>query len=115
MNEEKVVHVEQDNGFQCNVNGISPIPITDEFLLNNGFDNKDNIVSKHFGENVFVLENHTEDRGLWLALIKHDNGWEIMSLREDNRAMHNSVSPIHYVHEMQNFLSLVKFGLNIKL
>lgn len=35
--EEKLFFVELDNGFQCNINGITPIPITDELLLKIGF------------------------------------------------------------------------------
>ena len=35
--EEKLYFVELDNGFQCNLGGVSPIPITDELLLKIGF------------------------------------------------------------------------------
>ena len=35
--EEKLYYVELDNGFQCNINGITPIPITEELLLKIGF------------------------------------------------------------------------------
>lgn len=35
--EEKLYYVEIDNGFQCNLGGISPIPITEELLLKIGF------------------------------------------------------------------------------
>lgn len=38
--EEKLYFVELDNGFKCNVNGISPIPITEELLLKIGFKKK---------------------------------------------------------------------------
>lgn len=35
--EEKLYYVEFDNGFQCNLGGISPIPIIEELLLKIGF------------------------------------------------------------------------------
>ena len=35
--EERLYYVELDNGFQCNINGITPIPITEELLLKIGF------------------------------------------------------------------------------
>lgn len=38
--EEKLYYVELDNGFQCNINGITPIPITEELLLKIGFKKK---------------------------------------------------------------------------
>ena len=47
--EEKLYFVELDNGFQCNINGITPIPITKELLEKNGF--------KKPKEDVFVVKD----------------------------------------------------------
>lgn len=38
--EEKLYYVELENSFQCNINGITPIPITEELLLKIGFKKK---------------------------------------------------------------------------
>ena len=101
--------------YECTLNEVCSIPITEELLLNNGFDNRNNLASLYLGENVFSLTKHPDLNGLWLSLIKEEDGWQIHSLCADNYGMSNFVRPIHYVHEMQNFLSLVKHGFNIKI
>lgn len=88
--EEKLYYVELDNGFQCNLSGISPIPLTKEFFENNGF-----IKQNDFEE---VLYYRSED--LRMQVYENYLGW-VVNIDNENVTMVFS-NNLKYVHELQN-------------
>lgn len=89
--EEKLYYVELDNGFQCNVCGISPIPLTKEFFEKNGF------VEERFYCKVFYSKRIN---GMILKAYEHSIGWEIHMKHE--KSINKFSKWIDYVHEFQN-------------
>lgn len=88
--EEKLYYVELDNDFQCNVGGISPIPLTKEFFEKNGF------IKQHDWEEV--LYYRSED----MRIEAYENylGW-VVNIDDDKFTMVFS-NNLKYVHELQN-------------
>lgn len=81
--EEKLYYVELDNGFQCNINGITPIPITDELLLKCGFE-----------QCGYLFKT------LFIEMYEVTNGWH---LHIDNERFETALSiTTKYVHQLQN-------------
>ena len=89
--EEKLYYVELDNGFQCNVGGISPIPLTKGFWEKNGFTLMEDL--DDYG-NYFTSEdmriNVYESCGGWLVHI------------DDSHFMTAFGKCLKYIHELQN-------------
>ena len=88
--EEQLYYVELDNGFQCNVGGISPIPLTKGFFENNGF-----IKQNDFEE---VLYYRSED--MRMQVYENYLGW-VVNIDNENVTMVFS-NNLKYVHELQN-------------
>lgn len=88
--EEKLYYVELDNGFQCNVCGISPMPLTKEFFEKNGF-----IKQNDFEE---VLYYRSED--MRMQVYENYLGW-VVNIDNENVTMVFS-NNLKYVHELQN-------------
>lgn len=89
--EEKLYYVELDNGFQCNVCGISPMPLTKEFFENNGF------IKASFYYKVFYFKNI---KGMIVKAYEHSDGWEFHMEHEESI---NAFSKwLQYIHELQN-------------
>ena len=81
--EKSFYYVELDNGFQCNINGITPIPITEELLLKNGFE-----------QCGYIFKT------LFIEMYEVANGWH---LHIDNERFETALSTtINYVHQLQN-------------
>lgn len=81
--EEKLYFVELDNGFKCNVNGISPIQITDELLLENGFE-----------QCGYIFKT------LFIEIYETYNGWFV---HIDDEKFQTAVAiPVKYLHQLQN-------------
>lgn len=86
--EEKLYFVELDNSFQCNINGITPIPITDELLLENGFE-----------QCGYIFKT------LFIEMYEVANGWH---LHIDNERFETALSmTIKHLHQLQNAYYLV--------
>lgn len=95
--EEKLYYVELDNGFQCNINGITPIPITEELLLKIGFKKAVDANSLY----RYAIDNCLFEIRLWNSgtLIKLEN------YREDCvRKVHLPKTP--NLHQLQNSYNL---------
>lgn len=88
--EEKLYYVELDNGFQCNLGGISPIPLTKEFFEKNGF------IKQHDFEDV--LYYRSED--MRMQVYENYLGW-VVNIDNENFTMVFS-NNLKYVHELQN-------------
>jgi hypothetical protein len=88
--EEKLYYVELDNGFQCNVCGISPIPLTKELFEKNGF-----IKQNDFED---VLYYRSED--MRMQVYENYLGW-VVNIDNENFTMVFS-NNLKYVHELQN-------------
>lgn len=86
--EEKLYFVELDNGFQCNINGITPIPITDELLLENGIE-----------QCGYIFKT------LFIEMYEVTNGWHLLI---DNERFETALSiKTKYLHQLQNAYYLV--------
>lgn len=95
--EEKLYYVELDNGFQCNVGGISPITITDELLEKNGFELTDKPIVKtdlriqqHFVyrktiDNVIIDVDHVQ------VFVSQTGTANIVNIRD-----------LKHIHQLQN-------------
>ena len=96
--EEKLYFVELDNGFQCNINGITPIPITDELLLKCGF--KKDVEANSLYR--YAIDNCLFEIRLWGigTLIKLENYCE-----DCVRKVHLPKTP--NLHQLQNAYYLV--------
>lgn len=82
--EEKLYFVELDNGFKCNVNGISHISITEEILLKCGFEQIDY---------KFLKKPYVE-------IYETYNGWFV---HIDDEKFQTAVAiPVKYLHQLQN-------------
>ena len=109
-NEENLYFVELDNGFQCNINGITPIPITEELLLKNGFtDNGKGQFYYHLKDNgKTTIRCVTNDYKNWLVMVD--------SMRyEDFISTDVSHHNVQYIHELQNVIQMAKVDKEIKL
>lgn len=91
--EEKLYYVELDNGFQCNINGITPIPITEELLLKIGFERNNDMPP-------YILDL---DKGRRVYMFKNTYGWILQYVRYgvgyDETVSKNIVM---FVHQLQN-------------
>lgn len=77
---------------------IQPIPITEDFLLKNGFRKKE--FKDH---NVLMIFN------LGMSIVKVETGWFI-NVSKANEHLHNFTEVsviINYVHELQHILKLI--------
>lgn len=92
--EEKLYYVELYNGFQCNINGITPIPITEELLEKNGFKP----YTKEY--NAYTLDLDIERR-VWM--FKNTYGWTLQYVRY-GVGYNDEVSKniVMFVHQLQN-------------
>lgn len=88
--EEKLYYVELDNGFPCNVGGISPIPLTKEFFEKNGF-----IKQNDFED---VLYYRSED--MRMQVYENYLGW-VVNIDDEECTMVFS-NNLTDVHELQN-------------
>lgn len=89
--EEKLYFVELENGFKCNVGGISPIPLTKEFFTRNGFIEQAG--SDEYGTYMRSTDLRTE-------AFETSGGWSVHI--DDDHFMSVFGKCIKYVHELQN-------------
>jgi hypothetical protein len=89
--EEKLYYVELDNGFQCNVGGISPIPLTKEFFEKNGFI---------LMESLDYYDNYFTSEDMRIDVYESSKGWVV---HIDNIEFSTAFCKrLKYVHELQN-------------
>ena len=89
--EEKLYYVELDNGFPCNVGGISPIPLTKEFFERNGFI---------LQEDLDYYGHYFTSKDLRMGAYESSNGWVV---RIDDKEFSTAFCRcLKYVHELQN-------------
>lgn len=74
--------------YECTINEIVPIPITEELLLKNGFEQCDYIF-----------------KTLFIEMYETANGWH---LHIDNERFETAIAlPIKYLHQLQNAYYLI--------
>lgn len=109
--EEKLYFVELDNGFQCNVNGISPIELTNELLEKLGFQLTDKPIVKtdfrlspHFVYRKSIENTHIDIDPVELFILQRGTG---------NMA---NIRDVRHLHQLQNAYNLlIGKELNIEL
>ena len=107
--EEKLYFVELDNGFKCNVNGISPIELTNELLENLGFELTDKPIVKtdlrlspHFVYRKSIENIHIDIDPVLLFILQIGNG-NMVNIRD-----------VRHLHQIQNAYYLVT-GKELKI
>lgn len=89
--EENLYFVELENGFQCNLDGISPMPLTKEFFEKNGFI---------FMENLDSYSNYFMSEDMRINVYGSSNAWVIdIDGIDFSTAFRKGFK---YVHELQN-------------
>lgn len=102
--EEKMYYVELDNGFQCNVNGISPIELTNELLGKLGFQLTDLRLSPRFVYRKSIENTNIDIDPVQLFILQKGTG---------NVA---NISDVRRLHQIQNAYYLATGEeLNIEL
>lgn len=109
--EEKLYFVELDNGFKCNVNGISPIEITNELLEKLGFQLTDKPIVKtdlrlspHFVYRKSIENTHIDIDSVQLFILQIGTG-NVANIRD-----------VRHLHQIQNAYNLlIGEELNIEL
>lgn len=109
--EEKLYFVELDNGFKCNVNGISPIELTNELLEKLGFQLTDKPIVKtdlrlspHFVYRKSIENTHIDIDPVQLSILQRGTG-NMVNIRD-----------IRHLHQIQNAYYMVTGEeLNIEL
>ena len=109
--EEKLYCVELDNGFQCNVKGISPIELTNELLEKLGFQLTDKPIvetnlrlSPHFVYRKSIEDTHIDIDPVLLFILQRGTT-NVVNIRD-----------VRHLHQIQNayYLATGK-ELNIEL
>jgi hypothetical protein len=109
--EEKLYFVELDNGFQCNVNGISPIELTNELLENMGFQLTDKPIVKtdlrlspHFVYRKSIENTHIDIDPVQLFILEKGTGKVA------------NICDVRHLHQIQNaYYMVIGEELNIEL
>jgi hypothetical protein len=109
--EEKLYFVELDNGFQCNVNGISPIELTNELLENMGFQLTDKPIVKtdlrlspHFVYRKSIENTHIDIDPVQLFILEKGTGKVA------------NICDVRHLHQIQNaYYVVIGEELNIEL
>lgn len=109
--EEKLYFVELDNSFKCNVNGISPIEITNELLEKLGFQLTDKPIvetdlrlSPHFVYRKSIENTHIDIDPVQLFILQRNTG-NVANIRD-----------VRHLHQLQNAYNLlIGKELNIEL
>ena len=111
----KMVYYDGDNGNY--ITSVTPIPLTEEILHNNGFKN-DVIAQKSIiaeGASNFSVILISEDNRIAInnidEFLNSFNKWYIHIDTEDMRTL--CVAEITYVHELQHVLNLCKIEKEI--
>ena len=100
--EEKLYYVELDNGFKCNVNGISPFELTNELLEKLGFQLTDKPIVKtdlrlspHFVYRKSIENTHIDIDPVQLFILQRGTG-NVANIRD-----------VRHLHQIQNAYYLV--------
>ena len=108
--DENLYFVELDNGFQTNVKGITPIPITDELLLKIGFtDNGIGQFYYHFKDKCkTTIRCATDDYKGWIVMVESMRYHNFIYIDASN-------DNVQYIHELQNVIQMAKVNKEIEL
>jgi len=88
-----------DGGYECNLNELERIPLTEDILKANGFDAKD----------VDTTCFYSKEVGIYLIVFHSENGCPILTIEDvvDLEDEHNVIQlkdEIYDVHELQRAL-----------
>ena len=96
------------------IESVAPIPITEDFLMANGFIHKCIIEpDKHYPEGLYEWEKEVE--GCWLTLSVGSNkigcDWRLHVDNCDRDSIGHVA--VQYVHQLQNFLNILGIEMEV--
>lgn len=101
--DEKMVYLDfegnEGDSFECRMEDICPIPLTEEVFDKNGF---------RYLCGVYYLEEDTS-----LEFRREDDGYFYLSFDLSNYVL--SDNPIKYVHQIQNILTIAGIEIEFKI
>lgn len=104
-----------DNNFNLSsVDSSTPIPITEDFLKENGFIHKCLIEpDKHYPEGLFEWEKEVQDNCLTLSVSSNKIGCDWRLYIENCDRCGFDCIHIQYVHQLQNVLNILGIEMEV--
>lgn len=86
-----------------NETDIMPMPLTKEILINNGFEEKEDKISKYY---------ISQDNKVFIRFQKNASIYIFLSEAQERIGAKNKVK---YLHELQNLLTIANIDINFKI